>query len=62
MVECEFLIWNNSQHMPDVLIDTWWNVNVKTITALVKSTTVLIDTWWNVNLSSLGNDNVVKSF
>ena len=31
MVECEFLIWNNSQYMPDVLIDTWWNVNQQDI-------------------------------
>ena len=51
MVECESLAVGVLKRGENVLIDTWWNVNVKTITALVKSTTVLIDTWWNVNLS-----------
>ena len=44
MVECESLAVGVLKRGENVLIDTWWNVNVKTITALVKSTTVLIDT------------------
>ncbi len=33
-----------------VLIDTWWNVNVRYYTFDVNNPLVLIDTWWNVNL------------
>ena len=32
-----------------VLIDTWWNVNLKYKFQSHLSNTVLIDTWWNVN-------------
>ena len=40
--------------MPDrsyseVLIDTWWNVNVGNVANLTIMNGVLIDTWWNVN-------------
>ena len=41
----------------DVLIDTWWNVNINFSGKMAQMTSVLIDTWWNVNtekkLSSL---------
>ena len=32
-----------------VLIDTWWNVNVAVRSNDGKFGIVLIDTWWNVN-------------
>ena len=32
-----------------VLIDTWWNVNVRDEIAFDFENQVLIDTWWNVN-------------
>ena len=37
----------------EVLIDTWWNVNVSFIFSSSKSPTVLIDTWWNVNVATV---------
>ena len=36
-----------------VLIDTWWNVNVKEVSQIITNDNVLIDTWWNVNLIRL---------
>ena len=33
-----------------VLIDTWWNVNVRMEVAKQGYGLVLIDTWWNVNV------------
>ena len=33
----------------NVLIDTWWNVNLFTVFVVSASPEVLIDTWWNVN-------------
>ena len=33
----------------EVLIDTWWNVNVNSSIQAVLNQPVLIDTWWNVN-------------
>ena len=33
----------------NVLIDTWWNVNINFSGKMAQMTTVLIDTWWNVN-------------
>ena len=32
-----------------VLIDTWWNVNMLMVTRTKAVLPVLIDTWWNVN-------------
>ena len=32
-----------------VLIDTWWNVNMTAIIVFKTLELVLIDTWWNVN-------------
>ena len=33
-----------------VLIDTWWNVNLRVMSTFRDQSLVLIDTWWNVNL------------
>ena len=33
----------------NVLIDTWWNVNVHVSFRVSSVYIVLIDTWWNVN-------------
>ena len=33
----------------EVLIDTWWNVNIPHHVHFLYSNKVLIDTWWNVN-------------
>ena len=49
MVECES---RNGKKVYDsyyVLIDTWWNVNVREIERNLIRYGVLIDTWWNVN-------------
>ena len=32
-----------------VLISTYWNVNLKTLSGIETSTAVLISTYWNVN-------------
>ena len=34
-----------------VLIDTWWNVNLRKWAKDRVENPVLIDTWWNVNAS-----------
>ena len=36
-----------------VLIDTWWNVNVPEPPYMYITFIVLIDTWWNVNLANM---------
>ncbi len=33
----------------NVLIDTWWNVNLTNTWSTGWWVVVLIDTWWNVN-------------
>ena len=33
-----------------VLIDTWWNVNLTRSSKKKDGNSVLIDTWWNVNI------------
>ena len=35
--------------MLEVLIDTWWNVNLTSTGYVRRDVRVLIDTWWNVN-------------
>ena len=40
-------------NIDNVLIDTWWNVNMSICSLVKLSPTVLIDTWWNVNFHSL---------
>ena len=56
MVECESRTANNGLSMIAlVLIDTWWNVNLKCYTFRAGSRQVLIDTWWNVNTFSSGS-------
>ena len=53
MVECEYLIGGNLMGAgTNVLIDTWWNVNVKRSNRTYLRFFVLIDTWWNVNKAS----------
>ena len=50
MVECELLQKYNKGGLRNVLIDTWWNVNISSITFDGECILVLIDTWWNVNV------------
>ena len=49
MVECESWTPPLLLDGTNVLIDTWWNVNVLNLTDVTNSDKVLIDTWWNVN-------------
>ena len=49
MVECESLVVGVFLERWVVLIDTWWNVNMKSLTEKQYFLIVLIDTWWNVN-------------
>ena len=35
--------------LTNVLIDTWWNVNLTSTGYVRRDVRVLIDTWWNVN-------------
>ena len=49
MVECEFIIYAELHGRISVLIDTWWNVNVRVCDIASELLVVLIDTWWNVN-------------
>ena len=37
-------------HLEEVLIDTWWNVNLSASYYYEGGKYVLIDTWWNVNV------------
>ena len=52
MVECELFCRIRFSVWTLVLIDTWWNVNVKEVSQIITNDNVLIDTWWNVNSSS----------
>ena len=52
MVECEYNRNNYNKHDYQVLIDTWWNVNILKIFRTMDLYTVLIDTWWNVNFQA----------
>ena len=52
MVECEYKVIASLIPPVLVLIDTWWNVNIKFTEHYIDEKLVLIDTWWNVN-----NDN-----
>ena len=38
----------------NVLIDTWWNVNLQKPCSPLLVKCVLIDTWWNVNINFSG--------
>ena len=49
MVECEYICSSGSMSSLEVLIDTWWNVNVLYKKPRIYDDGVLIDTWWNVN-------------
>ena len=49
MVECEFYSFYFCIFKAEVLIDTWWNVNMLEKFMHDTQEKVLIDTWWNVN-------------
>ena len=51
MVECEYSSKYSEFLSIVVLIDTWWNVNLKGTHPAYLSEGVLIDTWWNVNVA-----------
>ena len=46
----------------DVLIDTWWNVNLDEIMLRLAHDTVLIDTWWNVNITETTIISTITKF
>ena len=50
MVECESVLVEQKDIVEQVLIDTWWNVNISAKDVVNNSIHVLIDTWWNVNV------------
>ena len=48
-------IWYNMEELiggseERVLIETYWNVNVKDDQVIVRTMSVLIETYWNVNV------------
>ena len=45
-----------------VLIDTWWNVNVRDEIVFDFQNQVLIDTWWNVNYKTKVTTSKTASF
>ena len=45
-----------------VLIDTWWNVNMRAIYLPTDQRIVLIDTWWNVNYIKTVEGNTSDAF
>ena len=49
MVECEWFHNIDLAGAHFVLIDTWWNVNMRLRIPDRWKALVLIDTWWNVN-------------
>ena len=50
MVECEYRSKESITEILQVLIDTWWNVNISAKDVVNNAIHVLIDTWWNVNV------------
>ena len=57
MVECEFENFGKFIGLENVLIDTWWNVNVYRSRMEFGGYLVLIDTWWNVNFTMIHSWN-----
>ncbi len=53
MVECKFVPVFHYNFCPNVLIDTWWNVNNFSMSSFLCVMEVLIDTWWNVNMVAI---------
>ena len=50
MVECKYDAADGADRKGnEVLIDTWWNVNLNFNHLSKNDVGVLIDTWWNVN-------------
>ena len=62
MVECEFEIKIPKPFIKNVLIDTWWNVNMRLLRSPMLLLLVLIDTWWNVNTFISLADTVLQPF
>ena len=62
MVECEFCIQIYCCAAFIVLIDTWWNVNMRLLRSPTLLLLVLIDTWWNVNTFISLADTVLQPF
>ena len=62
MVECEWNIYLASSRLRWVLIDTWWNVNMRLLRSPTLLLLVLIDTWWNVNTFISLADTVLQPF
>ncbi len=62
MVECEYIRRTNTRTGSEVLIDTWWNVNVACKFTVGKVGTFLIDTWWNVNINFSGKMAQMTTF
>ena len=52
ILECKCRASVYRSRLPVVLIETYWNVNQKTLFANVISSVVLIETYWNVNVKS----------
>ena len=58
MVECEYNAVTDTFEETQVLIDTWWNVNLTKSDWRYMMHDVLIDTWWNVNQAPLCLQNL----
>ena len=62
MVECEYRRLRWSIMVCQVLIDTWWNVNIFFYFKIAVDYIVLIDTWWNVNESGTDSNKNLSGF
>ena len=50
ILECKFAFCGKSVGAVEVLIETYWNVNISPDTRRRRRSGVLIETYWNVNL------------
>ena len=62
MVECELVYRKSTFSDNKVLIDTWWNVNLRVVQMTCSPNPVLIDTWWNVNLCLRNTKTLYNQF
>ena len=63
MVECECNSLDSGIITTvNVLIDTWWNVNVYRSRMEFGGYLVLIDTWWNVNIPVARDSKLKQAF
>ena len=53
---------SNAPASNQVLIDTWWNVNMYDLSNAYFTDPVLIDTWWNVNVFNTIEDTGLYVF